>query len=84
SVTVEAEVRIDTPVEITNRDVILIWDYQSDTSRTSRSLAPKPVSPRHNPAVRAGRVQLFGRSGVFCVPGVQGAHHADHSGGDVS
>ncbi|MFF9511982.1 PQQ-dependent sugar dehydrogenase [Streptomyces sp. NPDC014724] len=31
SVTVEAEVRIDTPVEITNRDVILIWDYQSDT-----------------------------------------------------
>ncbi|MGW3622977.1 PQQ-dependent sugar dehydrogenase [Streptomyces sp. NPDC000880] len=31
SVTIEAEVRIDTPVEITNRDVILVWDYQSDT-----------------------------------------------------
>jgi hypothetical protein len=31
SVTIEAEVRIDTPVEITNRDIILIWDYRSDT-----------------------------------------------------
>ncbi|RFC70546.1 PQQ-dependent sugar dehydrogenase [Streptomyces sp. AcE210] len=31
NVTIEAEVRIDTPVDITNRDVIVVWDYNSDT-----------------------------------------------------
>lgn len=30
-VRIDAEVRIDTPVEITNRDVILVFDHQSDT-----------------------------------------------------
>ncbi|MFI1727948.1 PQQ-dependent sugar dehydrogenase [Streptomyces acidicola] len=30
-VRIDAEVRIDTPVEITNRDVIIVFDYQSDT-----------------------------------------------------
>jgi glucose/arabinose dehydrogenase len=31
SVRVDAEVRIDTPVEITNRDVIIVFGYRSDT-----------------------------------------------------
>jgi glucose/arabinose dehydrogenase len=31
SVRIDAEVRLDTPVEITNRDVILVFGYQSDT-----------------------------------------------------
>ncbi|HEV7979757.1 PQQ-dependent sugar dehydrogenase [Amycolatopsis sp.] len=31
SVRIEAEVRLDTPVEITNRDVILVFGYRSDT-----------------------------------------------------
>ena len=30
-VRIDAEVRIDTPVEITNRDVIIVFDHQSDT-----------------------------------------------------
>ncbi|WP_145926672.1 PQQ-dependent sugar dehydrogenase [Amycolatopsis orientalis] len=31
SVRIDAEVRLDTPVEITNRDVVLVFGYQSDT-----------------------------------------------------
>ncbi|MFJ2029885.1 PQQ-dependent sugar dehydrogenase [Streptosporangium sp. NPDC087985] len=31
SVQVDGEVRLDTPVEITNRDVIIVFGYQSDT-----------------------------------------------------
>jgi Glucose / Sorbosone dehydrogenase len=31
SVEIDAEVRIDTPVEITNRDVIIVFGYRSDT-----------------------------------------------------
>lgn len=31
SVKIKAEVRLDTPVEITNRDVIIVFGYQSDT-----------------------------------------------------
>jgi hypothetical protein len=31
SVRIDAEVRIDTPVEITNRDVIIVFGYRSDT-----------------------------------------------------
>lgn len=31
SVSLAAEVRLDEPVEVTNRDVVLIWNYQSPT-----------------------------------------------------
>src|SRR5204862_8242715 len=31
SVDIEARVRIDTPVEVTNRDVIIVFGYRSDT-----------------------------------------------------
>ena len=31
SVAVSAQVRIDEPVEVTNRDVIIVWNYQSPT-----------------------------------------------------
>lgn len=48
SVRIDAEVRIDTPVEITNRDVIIVFDYQSDTKFSYAHLSTDNTIYPHN------------------------------------
>jgi hypothetical protein len=48
SVRIDAEVRIDTPVEITNRDVIIVFDHQSDTKFAYAHLSTDNTIYPHN------------------------------------
>ncbi|MGW2051329.1 PQQ-dependent sugar dehydrogenase [Streptomyces sp. NPDC001858] len=47
-VRIDAEVRIDTPVEITNRDVIIVFDHQSDTKFSYVHLSQDNTIYPHN------------------------------------
>jgi hypothetical protein len=47
-VRIDAEVRIDTPVEITNRDVIIVFDHQSDTKFSYAHLSQDNTIYPHN------------------------------------
>ncbi|MEV0227113.1 PQQ-dependent sugar dehydrogenase [Streptomyces sp. NPDC050704] len=48
SVRIDAQVRIDTPVEITNRDVIIVFGYQSDTKFLYAHLSTDNTIYPHN------------------------------------
>jgi hypothetical protein len=48
SAQINAEVRLDTPVEITNRDVIIVFDYQSDTQFSYVHLSTDNTIYPHN------------------------------------
>jgi hypothetical protein len=48
SVEVEAEVRLDTPVEVTNRDVIIVFGWQSDTQYYYAHLSTDNTIYPHN------------------------------------
>ncbi|WP_236028180.1 hypothetical protein [Paractinoplanes lichenicola] len=48
AVDVTADVRIDTPVEVTNRDVIIVFGYQSDTQFYYASLSTDNKTYPHN------------------------------------
>ncbi|NGO06457.1 PQQ-dependent sugar dehydrogenase [Streptomyces sp. HC44] len=47
-VRIDAEVRLDTPVEITNRDVIIVFGYQSDTKFSYVHLSTDNTIYPHN------------------------------------
>jgi len=48
NVRIDAEVRLDTPVEETNRDVIIVFDYQSDTKFSYVHLSSDNTIYPHN------------------------------------
>ena len=85
-VRIDAEVRLDTPVEMTNRDVIIVFGYQSDTefyyahlSRTTRSTRTTASSWSTTPTACASTTSGTARSGA--PPAITDTDLAQGAGG---